>query len=57
LEVLRLVTQGLSNKDISKALQVKERTVEFHVSNLLKKLGMASRVEAAMWAKEHDMVS
>jgi two-component system nitrate/nitrite response regulator NarL len=56
LEVLRLVTEGLSNKEIARKLEVKERTVEFHVGNILKKLGVASRVEAAVWAKDHGIV-
>jgi len=57
LEVVRLVTRGLSNKEIGEALLVKERTVEFHMSNILKKLGVASRVEVAVWAKEHSVAS
>ncbi len=57
LEVLRLVTHGLSNKEIGEALLVRERTVEFHVGNILKKLGVALRVEAAVWAKEHGVAS
>ena len=56
LEVLPLVTEGLSNKEIALMLKVKERTVEFHVGNILQKLGVASRVEAAMWAKDHGIV-
>ena len=56
VEVLRLVTEGLSNKEIALMLKVKERTVEFHVGNILEKLGAASRVEAAVWAKEQGIV-
>jgi DNA-binding NarL/FixJ family response regulator len=56
LETLRLVAQGLSNKEIAQDLGVKERTVEFHVGNVLRKLGVASRVEAAIWAKEQGLV-
>jgi DNA-binding NarL/FixJ family response regulator len=55
LEVLRLVARGLTNKEIAHVLQIKERTVEFHVTNILAKLGVASRVEAAVWAKEHRL--
>lgn len=51
-EVLRLVAAGKANKAVALALGVAERTVEFHVSNILAKLGVASRVEAAVWAKE-----
>ncbi|MCD6552860.1 MAG: response regulator transcription factor [Anaerolineae bacterium] len=57
IEVLRLVAEGLSNKEIAHRLKVTERTAEFHVGNILRKLGVASRVEAAMWAKEQSMVS
>ena len=52
-EVLALVTEGLSNKEIAQALTVTVRTTDFHVSNILRKLGVISRVEAAVWAKEH----
>ncbi|MBC7227313.1 MAG: response regulator transcription factor [Thermoflexales bacterium] len=55
-EVLRLVAEGLSNKEIARALSVSVRTADFHVSNILRKLGVASRVEAAVWAKEHGIV-
>jgi DNA-binding NarL/FixJ family response regulator len=54
--VLRLVAQGLSNKEIAYKLQVAERTVQFHVSNILQKLDAVSRVEAAVWAKDHGIV-
>jgi DNA-binding NarL/FixJ family response regulator len=57
LEVLRLVAQGLTNKEIAQELKVKERTVGFHVGNILSKLDVASRVEAAVWAKDHGVVS
>ena len=57
LEVLRLVAEGLSNKEIAQGLQMTRRTVEFHVSNILKKLGVTSRVEAAMWAREQGVIS
>jgi len=54
-EVLRLVARGKANKEIARALAVTERTVEFHISNLLAKLGVASRVEAAVWAKDRGL--
>jgi DNA-binding NarL/FixJ family response regulator len=56
VEVLRLVVEGLSNKEIAYRLEVAERTVQFHVSNILQKLNAASRVEAAVWAKDHGIV-
>lgn len=52
LEVLRLVARGKANKEIACALNVTERTIEFHVGNILSKLGVASRVEAALWLKD-----
>jgi len=55
--VLRLVAEGLGNKEIAQKLQVTKRTAEFHMSNILKKVGMASRVEAAMWAREQGVIS
>jgi DNA-binding NarL/FixJ family response regulator len=57
VEVLRLVAEGLSNKEIAQTLRVVVRTVEFHVGNILRKLGVASRVEAAVWAKEQGVIS
>ena len=57
IEVLRLVAEGLSNKEIAHRLKVTERTAEFHVGNILRKLGVASRVEAAMWAREQGVIS
>jgi len=56
LEVLRLVAKGLSNKEIAQALSVSVRTASFHVGNILEKLGVASRVKAAVWAKENGIV-
>jgi RNA polymerase sigma factor (sigma-70 family) len=52
-EVLALVAGGLSNKEIAQQLTVTVRTVDFHVSNILRKLDVASRVEAAVWVKEY----
>jgi DNA-binding NarL/FixJ family response regulator len=54
-EVLALVAAGKSNKEVAQALNVTVRTVEFHVSNILGKLGLTSRVEAAVWAREHGL--
>ena len=56
LEVLRLVADGQSNKQIARQLCITVRTTNFHVSNILQKLEVASRVEAAMWAKEQGLV-
>jgi DNA-binding NarL/FixJ family response regulator len=50
LEVLQLLAEGLSNKEIARALGVAPRTVNFHLDNLYSKLGVSSRTEAAIYA-------
>ena len=54
-DVVRLLGQGLSNKDIGSALFITERTARTYVSNILGKLGLASRTQAALWAVEHKL--
>jgi DNA-binding NarL/FixJ family response regulator len=49
-EVLTLVADGASNKAIGTALSISERTARTHVSNILMKLGLGSRTQAALWA-------
>ena len=49
-EVLALVAQGQSNNEIADALVISERTARTHVSNILGKLGLPSRTQAALWA-------
>jgi DNA-binding NarL/FixJ family response regulator len=49
-DVLALVADGRSNREIARALVVSERTARTHVSNILAKLGLASRTQAALWA-------
>lgn len=48
-EILKLIAQGLSNKHIARDLFISPATVKVHVKNLLKKLHLNSRVEAAVW--------
>lgn len=48
-EILSLIAQGMSNKMIARELDISEGTVKVHVKHLLKKLGLRSRVEAAVW--------
>jgi DNA-binding NarL/FixJ family response regulator len=49
-QVLALVATGAANKAIGTALSISERTARTHVSNILMKLGLGSRIEAALWA-------
>ncbi|MFD7923215.1 response regulator [Streptomyces sp. NPDC059740] len=49
-EVLALVAEGRSNREIARALVLSEKTVKTHVSNILMKLDLADRTQAALWA-------
>jgi DNA-binding NarL/FixJ family response regulator/class 3 adenylate cyclase len=55
-EVLAQLGKGASNKEIAYALTITERTARTHVSNILGKLGLASRTQAALWAVEHKLI-
>lgn len=57
LDVLRLIAQGCSNKDIAAKLSVSELTVRTHVSNILGKLHLASRTQAALYALQNGITS
>ncbi len=54
-EVLRLLADGRSNKEIARALVVSERTVKGHVSNILGKLGLQDRTQAALFAVRNGL--
>jgi DNA-binding NarL/FixJ family response regulator len=53
LEVLRLVAQGLANKQIGRSLGISERTVKVHLGNVFRRIGVGDRTSAALWAREH----
>ncbi len=53
-EILSLIAAGCSNKLIARKLNITEGTVKVHVKHLLRKLDLASRVEAAVWAVKHE---
>lgn len=57
VEVLKLVTHGLSNKEITAHMQLSEKTVRSHISNMLAKLGLPSRHRAALYALKTGLVS
>jgi DNA-binding NarL/FixJ family response regulator len=56
-DVLRLLAKGKANKEIAAALHVSETTVKTHVSNILMKLGVPSRTQAALYAVRVGLVS
>ena len=55
LEVLRWIAGGLNNREIAEKLVISEKTVKTHVSNLLGKLGLEDRTQAAIWALKHGL--
>ena len=57
VEVLRLVAQGRSNQEIAGQLVISEATVRTHVSNILTKLHLASRTQAALYALREGLAS
>ena len=56
LEVLRLVAQGLNNREIARQLFISENTVKNHVRNILEKLQLHSRMEAVMYAVREKLL-
>ncbi|MFE6851123.1 response regulator [Streptomyces sp. NPDC057674] len=56
-EVLGLIADGRSNREIARALVLSEKTVKTHVSNILMKLDLADRTQAALWAVRHGLTN
>jgi DNA-binding NarL/FixJ family response regulator len=56
-DVLRLLAQGQANKQIARSLHIAEKTVKVHVSNILSKLGVQSRTQAALYAVRIGIVA
>lgn len=56
-EILLLLATGVSNKEIARGLELAESTVKIHVQGILRKLGLSSRVQAAVYAVEQGLVS
>jgi DNA-binding NarL/FixJ family response regulator len=55
-EILTLVAEGHSNRQLARMLWVTEQTVKFHLSNIYRKLDVANRTEASRWAHQHGFV-
>ena len=56
IEVLRLIAQGASNREIAEALVISEGTVKNHISNILGRLGRRDRTQAALYARENGLL-
>ena len=56
LDVLKLLAVGMFNKEVGKRLEISERTVKNHVSNIFKKLGVTDRTQAAVFAIPNNLV-
>ncbi len=55
-DILALLARGASNKEMARELQLAESTIKIHVQNILRKLNLSSRVQAAVYAVEHGIV-
>ena len=56
-EIIALLASGASNKEIARKLELAESTIKIHVQGILRKLNLASRVQAAVYAVEHGLVT
>jgi len=57
IEVLRLIAEGMNNTELAQALFISEKTAKTHVHNILSKLNLADRTQAAIYAYKHGLVS
>jgi len=55
-EVLQLVARGLPNKRIARELQISEKTVKAHLTQVFQRIGVTDRTQAALWAKDHGLI-
>jgi DNA-binding NarL/FixJ family response regulator len=55
-DVLRLVGAGLSNKQIARKLGISEKTVKAHLTNIFRRIGVADRTQAALWAQRNGLL-
>jgi two-component system, NarL family, nitrate/nitrite response regulator NarL len=56
MQIVRLITDGLTNRDIGLELSITEETVKRHLTNIFEKVGMSNRLELAMFAVNHNLV-
>lgn len=56
IEVLKLLAEGLFNKEIAYTLSISEKTVKNHISNIFKKINVSDRTQAAVYAIKHNLV-
>ena len=56
IEVLRLIARGATNREIAEALVISEGTVKNHISNILSRLGLRDRTQAAIYARENNLL-
>jgi DNA-binding NarL/FixJ family response regulator len=56
VEVLRLIAKGATNREIAEALVISEGTVKNHISNILVRLNVRDRTQAAIYARDHGLL-
>jgi DNA-binding NarL/FixJ family response regulator len=57
LEILRLVGEGRTNREVAELLWVSDQTVKFHLANVYRKLGVNTRADAVEWARTNDVAA